>query len=110
MLTHAISNLIQNAVKYNNQNGSIDITVKENNKNYIIKIKDIGIGIEGDKASEIFEPFYRIDTSRSRKVGGAELGLAITRDVIKRHGGTVSYAQNESGGSIFEITLPLIKN
>lgn len=110
MLTHAISNIIQNAVKYNNQNGSIDILVKERDNNCVITIKDTGIGIEKGKEKEVFEPFYRVDTSRSRKVGGAGLGLAITKDIINRHGGIVSYSPNDSGGSIFEIVLPIIKS
>ena len=109
MLNHAISNIIQNAVKYNNKNGSIDIITEEVNKKCIITIKDTGVGIEKGKEKEIFEPFYRVDTSRSRKIGGAGLGLAITKDIISRHGGGVSYTPNESGGSIFEITLPMIK-
>lgn len=109
MLNHAISNIIQNAVKYNNKNGSIDIITEEVDKKCIITIKDTGVGIEKGKEKEIFEPFYRVDTSRSRKIGGAGLGLAITKDIIIRHGGTVSYTPNESGGSIFEITLPMIK-
>ena len=109
MLNHAISNIIQNAVKYNNKNGSIDIITEEVDKKCIITIKDTGVGIEKGKEKEIFEPFYRVDTSRSRKIGGAGLGLAITKDIISRHGGTVRYTPNESGGSIFEITLPMIK-
>lgn len=109
MLNHAISNIIQNAVKYNNKNGSIDIITEEVDKKCIITIKDTGVGIEKGKEKEIFEPFYRVDTSRSRKIGGAGLGLAITKDIIIRHGGTVNYTPNESGGSIFEITLPMIK-
>ena len=109
MLNHAISNIIQNAVKYNNKNGSIDIITEEIDKKCIITIKDTGVGIQKGKEKEIFEPFYRVDTSRSRKIGGAGLGLAITKDIISRHGGGVSYTPNESGGSIFEITLPMIK-
>lgn len=109
MLNHAISNIIQNAVKYNNKNGSIDIITEEVDKKCIITIKDTGVGIEKGKEKEIFEPFYRVDTSRSRKIGGAGLGLAITKDIISRHGGGVNYTPNESGGSIFEITLPMIK-
>ena len=109
MLTHGISNIIQNAVKYNNENGSIDIMAKEHENNCVITIKDTGIGIEEGKEKEIFEPFYRVDISRSRRVGGAGLGLAITKDIVRRHGGKVSYVPNESGGSIFEIVLPIIK-
>lgn len=109
MLSHAISNIIQNAVKYNQKNGRIDIVTEEVDKNCIITIKDTGIGIEKGKEKEIFEPFYRVDTSRSRKIGGTGLGLAITKDIVRRHGGVVSYVPNESGGSIFKVTLPIIR-
>ena len=108
MLNHAISNIVQNAVKYNNKNGRVDIITEEINKNYIITIKDSGIGIEKGKEKEIFEPFYRVDASRSRKIGGAGLGLAITKDIITKHGGIVSYEPNEDGGSMFKIILPIV--
>lgn len=107
MLTHAISNLIENAVKYNNYNGDISIIINKDEKNCKIRIEDTGIGILKDKAEYIFEAFYRIDQSRSRKVGGAGLGLAITKDIINRHGGTIGYIPNEPTGSIFEVILPI---
>lgn len=108
MLTHAISNVVRNAVNYNKLNGNIYITFEKMEKNYIIKIADTGIGIPKDKANLIFEPFFRVDESRSRKSSGAGLGLAITKEVIHRHGGKISYTPNEDGGSIFEITLPFV--
>lgn len=108
MLTHAISNVVRNAINYNKLNGNIYITFEKMEKNYIIKIADTGIGIPKDKANLIFEPFFRVDESRSRKSSGAGLGLAITKEVIHRHGGKISYTPNEDGGSIFEITLPFV--
>lgn len=108
MLTHAISNVIRNAINYNKLNGNIYITFEKMEKNYIIKIADTGIGIPKDKSNLIFEPFFRVDESRSRKSSGAGLGLAITKEVIYRHGGKVSYIPNKDGGSIFEITLPFV--
>lgn len=108
MVTHAISNLIQNAVKYNNYNGSIFVNFERCEEECIISIKDTGIGIPEENVDYIFEPFYRVDLSRSRKVGGAGLGLAITSDIIKRHGGSIKYEANIDGGSIFKVTLPLI--
>lgn len=107
MITHAISNIVQNAVKYNNKNGSIFICIEKENSNCAIKIKDTGIGIPADKVEHIFDAFYRADKSRSRKVGGAGLGLAITKDIIKNHGGEIKYYPNEDGGSVFEIILPI---
>ncbi|GAA0703459.1 hypothetical protein GCM10008904_10480 [Paraclostridium ghonii] len=108
MLTHAISNVVRNAVNYNKINGNIYITFEKMEKSYIIKIADTGIGIPKDKANLIFEPFFRVDESRSRKSSGAGLGLAITKEVIYRHGGKVSYTPNKDGGSIFEIILPFV--
>ncbi|KKY01491.1 hypothetical protein VN21_08680 [Paraclostridium benzoelyticum] len=108
MLTHAISNVVQNAVKYNKPNGSISVTFEKIEKNYIIKIEDTGIGIPKDKENDIFEPFFRVDESRSRKSSGAGLGLAITKEVIYRHGGKITYTPNKDGGSIFKIKLPFI--
>lgn len=108
MVTHAISNLIHNAVKYNNSNGSIFATFEKDEEQCIIRIKDTGMGIPEENVDYIFEPFYRVDLSRSRKVGGAGLGLAITSDIINRHGGAIKYMPNINGGSVFEITLPLL--
>lgn len=108
MITHAISNIVQNAVKYNNDYGSIYISIDRTKNDCSIRIEDTGIGIPDDKAEHIFEAFYRVDKSRSRKVGGAGLGLAITKDIINKHGGKVEYFSSEDGGSIFEITLPMV--
>ena len=110
MITHAVNNIIQNAVKYNNEYGSIAIDIEEDKKDCIIKVRDTGIGIEEDKVEHIFDAFYRIDKSRSRKIAGAGLGLAITKDIINSHGGDIRYFPNEEGGSIFEITLPHLIN
>ena len=109
MLTHAISNVVQNAVKYNKLNGSISVTFKKGETDYKIKISDTGIGVPKNKVNDIFEPFFRVDESRSRKVSGAGLGLAITKEVIHRHGGEITYSSNIYGGSNFVITLPFFK-
>ena len=109
MLIHAISNIVQNAVKYNNIYGSIYISIEEIHKECIIKIRDTGIGIPRDKVEYIFDAFYRADKSRSRKIAGAGLGLAITKNIINSHGGKIAYFPNEEGGSIFEIILPISK-
>ncbi|MDU5260968.1 MAG: HAMP domain-containing sensor histidine kinase [Clostridium celatum] len=110
MLTHGLSNLVENAVKYNDYGGDIIINLEEKENNCVIRIQDTGIGIPEDKAEHIFDAFYRVDKSRSRKVGGAGLGLAITKDIINAHGGTIEYISNETKGSIFQIVLPIIKN
>lgn len=109
MLTHAISNVVQNAVKYNKPNGSVSVTFEKMEKNYVIKISDTGIGIPEDKANNIFEPFFRVEQSCSRKFSGAGLGLAITKEVIYRHCGNITYTPNKDGGSVFDINLPFLK-
>ncbi|MBC5629673.1 HAMP domain-containing histidine kinase [Clostridium sp. NSJ-6] len=108
MITHALGNIIQNAIKYNNEYGNVFISTEEDNGRCIIRVRDNGIGISEDKVEHIFDAFYRVDQSRSRKIAGAGLGLAITKDIVNRHGGEIRYFPNEEGGSIFEITLPLI--
>lgn len=107
MLKHALSNLVQNAVKYNVPKGTIDITVQTKENHCVIAVTDTGIGISEAAAEHIFEPFYREDKSRSRKMGGAGLGLSIAKRIISEHGGTLVYAPNEPKGSVFTVTLPI---
>ncbi len=109
MLTRAFSNLIENAIKYNVDGGSIDVSMAQDGHRYIIKVADSGIGIPEEKQKHIFKPFYRADHSRSRKAGGAGLGLAIAKDIIDRHGGTIDVSSVEKGGSIFTVTLPILR-
>lgn len=106
ILQRALANIIENAIKYNVAGGAIDITVWEEPHKSLIRINDTGIGIPADTAERIFEPFYRVDTSRSRKTAGAGLGLAIARDNIQRHGGSLTYHPHEYGGSSFTVELP----
>lgn len=107
MLTHAFSNLIQNAIKYNHDKGSIFIRTNVEEKYLIIEFIDTGIGVPEEQSEHIFDAFYCVDSSRSRKFGGAGLGLAITKDVIERHEGTIEYLPNPDGGSIFKVKLPI---
>lgn len=107
MIKHALGNIVQNAVKYNKNGGSISVSIEERD-HIIIRVKDTGIGIPEEKAPNIFQAFYRVDSSRSRKIGGAGLGLSISYNVIKNHGGNIIFKNNKDGGSIFEIELPKI--
>lgn len=107
MLKHAISNILDNAIKYNELGGAIEIRVCPEDHNCVIYISDTGIGISEEHAKFIFEPFYRVDKSRSRTIGGAGLGLAIAYDIILRHQGTIEYSAAEQKGSIFRISLPI---
>ena len=105
LFKHAISNLLQNAIKFSNDYGKIEITV-ENNNDCRISVVDEGIGIAPDAAEHIFETFYREDKSRSRKIGGAGLGLSIVKGIIEQHGGNVVYQPNHPKGSIFIVSIP----
>lgn len=107
MLTHAFSNLIQNAIKYNYNKGKINIKTTVEDSCVTVEVIDTGIGIPEEKSKHIFDAFYCVDPSRSRKFGGAGLGLAITKDVINRHDGEIKYLPNPDGGSIFKVILPL---
>lgn len=82
------------------------VYTSEREKNLTITIRDTGIGIPDDVKKQIFEPFYRVDKSRSREMGGAGLGLVLTDSIIKKHNGTISIIDNEDGGSCFMVILP----
>lgn len=94
MLRRALANIIENVIKYNVMEGSIGITVWEEPHKSIIRVIDTGIGVSKEAVEIIFEPFYRFDTSRSRKIAEAGFGLAIARDTIKRHGGDIIFRQS----------------
>lgn len=107
MLKHAISNIVENAIKYNYEAGKIEVIVYPKESSCVIFVNDTGIGISDEQAKYIFEPFYRVDQSRSRNVGGAGLGLAIAMDIILKHQGTINYSLVNPTGSNFKIVLPL---
>lgn len=106
MFKHAISNLLQNAIKFNTVNGQVEIDVKTTENDCVIRVLDTGIGISPEAAEHIFEAFYREDKSRSRKIGGAGLGLSIVKTIVEQHGGTVQYQPNAPKGSVFIISVP----
>lgn len=105
MLYRAMSNLVENAVKYNRENGSISISASRQDGNTIIKISDTGIGIPEEECERIFEPFYRVDQSRSRSVGGSGLGLALVKDIVEKHGGSIRVNSRAGLGSEFILYL-----
>lgn len=107
MIKNAISNLWSNAIRYNTENGRIFIFESREGDLCIISIVDTGIGIDEEKSKYIFEPFYRVDVSRSRAAGGAGLGLTIAKEIIMQHDGTIVYEKNKPHGSRFTITLPV---
>mgnify|MGYP000103850910 CR=1 FL=1 len=106
-LSLACNNLIENAVKYNDDNGSVDVSLNADHKFFYIRVKDTGCGIPEDCQEQIFERFYRVDKARSRETGGTGLGLAITRNVILMHKGSIRVHSKEGEGSTFIIRIPL---
>ena len=106
-LTLAISNLVENAIKYNKPEGWVHVSLNMDSSFFFIKVEDSGIGIpEADQAS-IFERFYRVDKSHSREIGGTGLGLAITRSVVQMHHGAVKVYSKEGEGTTFTVRIPL---
>ena len=107
LLYRAFSNLIQNSIRYNVKNGNIYISAKQKQHNTVIQICDTGIGISEENRQRIFEPFFRVDKSRSREMGGAGLGLSIVKKIIEKHDGTITVSNNNPQGTCFTVELPL---
>ena len=105
LLYRAVYNIVENAIKYSNKNGRVEIEISSYKNRAIVKISDNGIGIPNDMKKDIFEPFFRVDKSRSRQIGGAGLGLSIVKAIIEKHNGTITVANNEAVGTTFTITL-----
>lgn len=107
LLYRAFYNLVENAVKYNQVGGRIDISSHMTlGDKVIVSVEDTGVGIPQSELKHIFEPFYRVDKSRSRRIGGSGVGLSIVENVIERHNGTVLVRSNEDAGTCFEVVLP----
>ena len=107
LLYRAVYNLVENAIKYNRPNGSVTVSVKEKNSQVMILVKDTGIGISPENQKKIFDPFFRVDKSRSRAMGGAGLGLALVDSIAKEHGGSVKVLESNEKGSIIALMLPV---
>jgi two-component system phosphate regulon sensor histidine kinase PhoR len=105
-LERVLVNLIDNAIKFNKEKGSINIYSEESGNNIKIVIEDSGIGIPAKDIPRIFERFYRVDKARSRELGGTGLGLSIVKHIIELHGGSVGVESTEGLGSKFCFTLP----
>ena len=107
LLYRAVYNLVENAIKYNRPNGSVTVSVKEKNGQAMVLVKDTGIGISPENQKKIFDPFFRVDKSRSRAMGGAGLGLALVDSIAKEHGGTVNVLESSEAGSTIALMLPV---
>lgn len=105
LLHRAFYNLIENAIKYNATNGQIEMLVSKDENHTVITIADTGIGIPAELQKHIFEPFFRVDKSRSRQMGGAGLGLATVKSIMEKHRGEVTVSDNTGGGTVFKIVL-----
>ncbi len=103
----AISNLIENAIKYNVEDGWVRVSLNADHKYFFIKVSDSGIGIPQEAQDFIFERFYRVDKARSRETGGTGLGLAITKNVIQMHRGAIKVYSKEGEGTTFNVRIPL---
>ncbi len=106
-ISMALTNLIENAVKYNIDGGSVKVSLNADHKFFYIRIKDTGVGIPKEFQERIFERFYRVDKARSRDTGGTGLGLAITRNIVLLHKGSIKVHSNGEKGSIFTVRIPL---
>ena len=107
LLYRAVYNLVENAIKYNRPNGSVTVSVKEKNGQAMILVKATGIGISPENQKKIFDPFFRVDKSRSRAMGGAGLGLALVDSIAREHGGSVKVLESNEKGSIIALMLPV---
>lgn len=106
-LSLAITNLIENAIKYNVEDGWVRVSLNADHKYFFIKVSDSGIGIPEEAQDFIFERFYRVDKARSRESGGTGLGLAITKNVIQMHRGAIKVYSKEGEGTTFNVRIPL---
>ena len=98
-------NLFENAIKYNHSGGQVTVTADRKEKHVYLSVEDTGTGIPEELKERVFEPFFRVDKSRSRELGGVGLGLALVREIVRVHDGSITVKSNPSGGTIFEVVL-----
>ena len=108
LLYRALYNLVENAIRYNNEEGSVNITLETRDQEGVIIIADTGVGIAPEHRELVFEPFYRVNKSRSREFGGAGIGLSLVKTILKRHGASITVSENNPQGSVFTIRIPLV--
>ena len=106
-LSLALTNIIENAVKYNVDNGWVKVTLNADHRNFYVKVADSGVGIPDDCKEHVFERFYRVDKARSRDTGGTGLGLAITKSVIQMHKGSIKLYSESGECTTFTIRIPM---
>lgn len=105
LIYRMIYNLVENAIKYNHVGGQVLVKAAQKDTDIVIEIEDTGNGISEEFRERVFEPFFRVDKSRSRALGGVGLGLAMVREIVRVHDGKISIKENEHGGTTFEVVL-----
>ena len=100
-----VYNLVENAIKYNHPLGQVTVTAYQRNKHVYLSVEDTGSGIPKELRERVFEPFFRVDKSRSRELGGVGLGLAFVREIVRVHDGSICIKSGKTGGTIFEVTF-----
>ena len=103
LIYRLVYNLVENAIKYNHSGGQVTVTAYKEQKHIYLSVADTGSGIPKELRERVFEPFFRIDKSRSRKLGGVGLGLALVHEIVRVHDGSITVKSNPSGGTIFEV-------
>ena len=105
LIYRLVYNLVENAIKYNHPLGQVTVTAYQRNKHVYLSVEDTGSGIPKELRERVFEPFFRVDKSRSRELGGVGLGLALAREIVRVHEGSITVRPNPSGGTIFDVTF-----
>ena len=105
LIYRLVYNLVENAIKYNHPLGQVTVTAYQRNKHVYLSVEDTGSGIPKELRERVFEPFFRVDKSRSRDLGGVGLGLAFVREIVKVHDGSICIKSGKTGGTIFEVTF-----
>ena len=105
LIYRLVYNLVENAIKYNHSGGQVIVTADRKEKHVYLSVEDTGTGIPEELKERVFEPFFRVDKSRSRELGGVGLGLALVREIVRVHDGSITVKSNPSGGTIFEVVL-----
>ena len=105
LIYRLVYNLVENAIKYNHPLGQVAVTAYQRNKHVYLSVEDTGSGIPKELRERVFEPFFRVDKSRSRELGGVGLGLAFVREIVRVHDGSICIKSGKTGGTIFEVTF-----
>lgn len=106
LIYRVVFNLVENAIRYNRDGGSVYVSVNKRDTNAVIAVRDTGRGISPEYIERVFEPFFRVDKSRSRELGGVGLGLALVREIVRLHDGSIAVSESNEEGTTFEVVFP----